>query len=171
MKLMENTFNFKRIETDKDAEKCLLSIKEIKADYTRQVNCCKEMIAEYQEKIKRLEEKQGNALMPFESQLQEYFGRIERKVTQTQESYKLPHGKLKLKQKPPEIKKDEAKLLKYCKQAARTEEFIQTKESVIWAELKKELTFKSGCAIDKNGEIVPGIELIEREPEFIVEVD
>jgi len=169
MKMMENTFNFKRIESDKDAEKCLLSIKETKTDHERQIDCCKEIIQEYQEKIKRLEEKQVNALMPYESQLQEYFSRVERKVSKTQESYKLPSGKIKLKFKTPEIKRTDEYLIQYLTRNEMHDK-IKTTQSVDWAELKKEFTFKSGCAIDKNGEIVPGIKLIDREPEFIVEV-
>lgn len=165
---MENYI--KRIESDKDAEKCLLSIREIKADYERQVNCCKEMIEEYQSKIKSLEEKQKVSIIPYESQLMEYFTRVEKKVSKTQESYKLPSGKIKLKFKSPEIKRQDEYLIQYLNSNNMNDK-VKISQSVDWAELKKELTFVKGKAIDKNGEIVPGIELVEREPEFVVEVD
>lgn len=157
------------INNDVEAEKRLLEIKEIKEDCKRKIDCCKEMIAYYQDKIEKIDTDKQMVLIIYESQLREYFSRVEHKSTKTQESYSLPSGKLKLKHQKPEIKRDEKVLLEWCSDN-HLDDVIKVKESVDWEKLKKELKFEGKNAISPDGEIVPGVELIERDPEFVVEV-
>ncbi|MGE5436586.1 MAG: host-nuclease inhibitor Gam family protein [Syntrophothermus sp.] len=164
---MENQIH--RIESDKDAEKCLLAIKETKDNYQRQINCCLEMIEEYKYKVQQLKQRSADSMIPFESQLKEYFSRVKKHETKTQKTYTLPSGALKLKIKKPEIVRDEVKLLEFCK-SNRLDDVIKTTQKVDWENLKKALKFDGKNAITEDGEVVPGIELVERDPEFVVEV-
>jgi hypothetical protein len=79
----------------------------------------------------------------------------------------LPYGKISLKKQQPEFLKDEASLLEYAKDAG----FVKVKESTDWSTLKKNCVVVDGKLYDTNGERVPGVEVIEREEKFTVELN
>ena len=86
--------------------------------------------------------------------------------TKTQISYELPGGKLLLKAQAPEYERDEAALVPWMKKNGMTE-LVKVKESANWAELKKTLKEgPDGTMVTGDGEIVPGIKVIQREPKF-----
>lgn len=80
---------------------------------------------------------------------------------------KTPFGSSKLKKQPPEYRRDNVVLLEY----AKAHQFVKVKEEVDWAPLKKTLQVVGDKAVDENGEIVPGVVVIEREPKFEFEVE
>lgn len=83
---------------------------------------------------------------------------------------KLPHGNLKMRVQQPEFRRDENKLLAWLKKTDR-KDYIVVKESPAWAELKKVLKVVGTSMADpETGEVVDGVEVVEREPKFSVEV-
>ena len=49
-------------------------------------------------------------------------------------------------------------------------ELIKTEEKTDWANLKKKINISGTNAIDENGEVIPGIEIKEKAPEFIIKI-
>lgn len=140
---------------------------------------CEYMVAWYQEQIKKAKETAEFERMRWESHLAAYFDTVPHKKAKASESYSFPGGKLILKRQDPEYKRDEKTAIEWLKQNGGAQ-FVKTKEELAWKELKE------SCAgvvdgkvvlrdeITEDGEIiqitVPGIEVIEREPKFVVEV-
>lgn len=155
-----------RIESDKDAEKCLLSIKEIKEDYQRQINVCVEMIAEYKHKISEFEKKQVDSIRHYESQLQEYFSRVKVKESKTQHSYKLPSGSLIKKLPVKQIKLNET-----YSESNIPEEYIKVERSIKWSEFKKNLIISGDNVVNsKTGEIVNACSIEVKPEEFNIKI-
>ncbi len=83
---------------------------------------------------------------------------------------KLPYGKLKMRAQQPEFIRDNDKLLSWLKQSNKTD-YIVVKESPDWARLKKNLQVAGNALVDpETGEVVEGVEVVERGPKFSVEV-
>lgn len=79
----------------------------------------------------------------------------------------LPYGKISLKKQQPEFVKDEEKLFEYAKQSG----LIKVKESTDWAELKKQCQVVNGVMVDENGEVIPGVQVVERNDKFEIKLD
>ena len=156
------------IDNDNKAEWALRKISEERAETQRFVNICNTMISEYQFKAQQAQDKLEQKTSFLIAQLEAYFKTVPKHETKTQATYKLPSGTLKLKKQQPEFSKDEEKLLTWIKANG----YIQTKvkEMVDWAEFKKLLKFEGENAIDRNGEIVDGIKVVERPDKFEVEI-
>lgn len=75
---------------------------------------------------------------------------------------KLPYGSIKLAKQQPEYQKDEEQLTAYAKENG----FVKTKESTDWAEIKKRCSVLGDKLIDENGEVVPGVLVVERDDKF-----
>ena len=137
------------------------------------------MVAWYTEQIKKAKESADFERMKWEGYLAAYFDTVPHKKAKASESYSFPGGKLILKRQDPEYKRDEKTAIEWLKQNGGTE-FVKTKEELAWKELK------DACAgvvdgkvvlreeVTEDGEIVqitvPGIDVVEREPKFVVEV-
>lgn len=156
------------IDNDAKAEWVLGKIAEEKAESQRYINVCQSMINEYQEKIRKAEEKLNNKLAFFEGQLHKYFQSVPHKSTQTQETYKLPSGTLKFKYLLPEFKRDDGLLLKWLKENSLSN-FIKIEEKPNWVEFKKQVKVSGEIVVTDDGQIVDGIQVIERAPVFMVE--
>ncbi|MCX7709256.1 MAG: host-nuclease inhibitor Gam family protein [Clostridia bacterium] len=156
------------IDNDAKAEWALKKICEERAEAQRYIQVCETMISEYQEKIRKAEEKLKSKTSYLETLLLKYFETVSRKVTKTQESYKLPSGTLKLKRPSPEYIRDDAELLKWLKENS-LDEYIRVEEKLNWSELKKKLSFSGEKVIDENGQIIEGIKVVEKPPVFEIE--
>ncbi len=156
------------IVNDQSAEWSLTKLKEEKAEMDRYVDVCEKQIKFYQEKIKLAKEKHDSKTSYLKGKLMEYFMTVPRKKTKTQETYSLPSGKLKLKYPKPEYKRDDATLIKWLKERDMTD-YIKTKEEPQWGELKK-VTQVAGDKACIDGEIIDGIQIVEKSPVFDVEV-
>ena len=159
--IMENNEGFV-IDTDAKAAWALRKIKEARADRDRFVDW-------YKAKIKEIEEQTDFNTMNLERMLAEYFATVPHKVTKTQETYSMPEGKLVMKKQNPEYKRDDKAVIEWLK-ANKPGQFVKVKEELDWAGLKETVGVFGGNVVDENGEIVPGIEVVERPEKFIVEV-
>ena len=114
------------------------------------------------------EKLEGNALR-FESYLREYAEN--RRATDPKfKSELLPDARVKFRKRPDDYARDEAVILEYVR--ANVLPFVQVKESLKWAELKKRLaiTGDGAAVLTDTGEIVPGIVVTPGCEEFSVEI-
>lgn len=104
----------------------------------------------------------------FRALLRQYFETVPHTKTKAgTEQYKLLSGTLALKPGGPRFIPDKEKLLGWLEANGR-EDLIKTERSPKWAEVKKALTYAAGCAVDENGQIVDGVEVVKDEPQFII---
>ena len=151
-----------RVDDDQKAEWCLQKIREANADMEKWLEF-------YDQRKEAVKADTANRIAFFEHHLREYFNSVPHKVTKTQENYPLPSGKLVFKQQEPEYERDDENVLAWLKENGG-EKYIKVKESLDWSGLKKTLTVCGETVADENGEVIPGIKAIEREPVFKVEV-
>ena len=157
-----------KIDTDQKAEWALNIIREEQAEAQRLINVCNSQILYYQSELKKVQDKMENKTGNLKAMLFEYFQTVPRKATKTQETYTLPSGKLKLKYPQPEYKRDDATLIKWLKDRDMTD-YLKVSESPKWGELKKTVQ-GAGDKACIDGEIIDGIQVVERQPVFDVEV-
>lgn len=150
------------VTDDQKAEWCLRKIREAKAD--------KEFWKQfYDAQYAAVEESANSTISQMETMLRKYFETVPHKVTDTQENYKLPSGKLVLKKQEPEYERNEDEIIKWLKENDGTE-FIKVKESLDWAGLKKNTAVVGEQIANEDGEFIPGVKVIERPDIFKVEV-
>lgn len=79
-----------------------------------------------------------------------------------------PYGKVSTRKLPDKWIYDDVAALKWVKQ--NVPDLVRTKEEINKVELKKKVKVSNGKAIDENGEIVPGINIIPQGEKIVVEV-
>ena len=160
-----------RITDDSAAEWAMKKIGAERAELARLKKLAETQIARIEEKLTAAERRCENGTRFLEGKLAEYFGTVPHKTTKTQESYRLLSGTLKLKKGSVTMKQDDAKLLEFLKASGHVD-MIQTVEKPRWGEYKKRLEIVGGSVVDKeSGEIIEGVELIQKPDTFAVEVD
>lgn len=157
------------IDNDDKAEWALTIIKTELEERDRLITVCEQKIQEYKEKIEQYKQYYENRTLFLKSLLQQYFQTVQRKKTKTQETYKLPSGTLKLKLPSLEYQRDDAKLLEWLK-TSEMKQYIQTKESPKWVELKKTIQVAGNKVLTQDGEIVEGVTAVEKPAMFEVDV-
>lgn len=106
----------------------------------------------------------------FAALLADYFETVPHKATKTQESYSLPSCKLVLKAQQPEFNRDEAVLCDYLDKKGR-DDLVKITRRADWAALKKMLkVMEDGTCVDADGEVVEGVQVFSRQPEFKIEM-
>ena len=150
------------IDTDAKAQWALDKIREARADRDAWVKW-------YEDKIKEITEQTDFNTMNLERMLAEYFATVPHKKTKTQETYPLKGGKLILKTQNPEYKRDDKAVIDWLK-SNNMPQFVKVKEELAWSDLKGATAVFEGHIVTEDGEIVPGIEVIERDAKFVVEV-
>lgn len=148
------------IEDDQTAEWALQMIREANEEKAKWKQF-------YDERYARVCADADFTIANMEALLQTYFGKVPHKKTSTQENYALPSGKLVCKRQEPAYDREDDKITDWLHKTGRNQ-FV--KESVDWGELKKTLTKGPGCMVDENGEIVPGITVVDRPDVFKVEL-
>ena len=83
-------------------------------------------------------------------------------------SISLPCGTIGFRKAQPKFERNDEELLPWAK--ASTPDFIETKESVKWNELKKTIKVAGDKAITEDGEVIPGIVAAEQPDSFYVKV-
>ncbi len=172
LELIDEYTEEEHVTTDVEADWQIERIKAIQAEMRR-----KEMIA--QNKIQQIvdwlekERKTADNEIAFrQSILRTYFDSLPKdlvKQTKTQKSYKLPSGTLRVKQLPPEFRRDDDTLLQWIK--ANKPRFVKIKEMPDWAGLKDLVQIVDDKAIDiQTGTVVEGVEVVAREPKFEVDI-
>ena len=150
------------IDTDEKAKWALDKIREARKDRDFWVSW-------YEDKINHIKEQTDFNTMVLERKLMEYFQTVPHKKTKTQESYPLPGGKLIMKIQNPEYKRDDKTVIEWLK-ANKKADYVKVKEELDWASLKAATASFEGHIVTEDGEIIPGIEVVDREPKFTVEV-
>ena len=150
------------IDTDAKAGWALDKIREARADRDRWVEW-------YKAQIEKITAQTDFDTMNLERMLADYFATVPHKQTKTQESYALPGGKLVLKTQNPEFKRDDKTVIEWLKQNGG-ERYVKIEEKLDWSALKGDTAVFDGNIVNVDGEIIPGIEVIDRDPKFIVEV-
>ena len=79
---------------------------------------------------------------------------------------KTPLGNFSLKKQQPQFVKEEKLLMEYAKAAGKVNE--KTTVSIDWAAIKKESQLVDGKLIDPNGEVVPGVKVVEQDDKATV---
>ena len=173
--LQEEAQPRERFEVDNDmkAEWCLSKIRRIRADQQREKDELLRQMQFYKDQIELVDKKADDDAAFFEFILRGYFSkRVDdgfAKSTKTQTVYKLPSGKLVLKKQSPVYERNNNELLPWLKQ--NHPDLVKVEESPNWAELKKTVQVVGESVVTKDGEIVPGVKVTEREEEFEVEVN
>ena len=160
-----------KVENDLSADWCLDKIREAKAEYNRFEMVANAKIEQIQAALMAQKEKMDSEVGYFEYKLREYFNGLSNiKATKTQATYNLPSGKLLLKQKGPEFIQDDVKLVKWLENN-KLNQLVKIKKSPDWATLKKDVSIVNNKVVSTyTGEIVEGVTVLERDPEFKVEV-
>lgn len=159
---MEETFV---IDNDVKAEWALRRIRERAAERDRILETSWEIIESYKAVIKTESDHAAEEIAGLEGLLLQYFAQVEHAATKTQETYRLPTGKLKMKLAFDRLIPDDDTLI------AAFPDFTERKPTLKWGELKKRLTIAEGKVIDtETGEIVNGVSVEAVPPKFIVEV-
>lgn len=127
-----------------------------------------EKIKEWGQQAKvEFEEKQAHYSMRLEMYLREEVAKQLESGKKPKKSIALPYGKISLKAQQPKFERNESELLFYAKEAG----FTRVKEETDWAELKKNCVVAGGKLYDMNGEVVPGVVVIEQPEKFEIKLD
>ena len=159
-----------RIASDEAADWAVSKIAEERAELARIKALADEQINRIMEKVQAAEKRCENGTAYLTGKLAEYFGTVPHKKTKTTESYRLLSGTLKMKLGGYSMQQDDEKLLAWLKASGNTD-MIKTTEKPMWGEFKKNLQIVGGVVVDQNsGEIVEGVEVIEKPATFSVDV-
>ena len=134
----------------------------------RIINDRDELISYYEDQIAKVKADAEYKIGFIDRALFAFFQTVEHKKTKTQESWSIPAGKLVLKKQAPEYKRDDKAVIEWLK-ANNAAQFVKVEEKLDWAGLKSETTVVGNTIVNQDGEIIPGVEVIEREPKFSVE--
>jgi phage host-nuclease inhibitor protein Gam len=162
------------ITDDSGADWAIDKIKNIKSEYNRKEMVAKNKIAQIEMWLQKEKEETERQIAFFEAKLKEYFDTLPEqylKITKTQKQYKLPSGTLKIKYRQPEFIRNDEKLVAWMETGGMND-FVKIKKIPKWEELKKRVRVEGNKVIFvETGEIIDGVEVQEREPEFVVEVE
>ena len=164
--LMEEGGEF-RITDDLMADWAVEKINAARAERDR-------LVSLVQEKIEQLQEKRQLYIVNFEentsylrTKLMDYFMTVKTQDTKTMKKYKLVSGTLVLKKQQSVYERNEGALLAWAETTAP--ELVKTVKTLSWADLKKQADV-SGDKLLLDGEIIPGVTVVEREDVFEVQV-
>ena len=156
------------IDSDKKADWAIGKIKEEQENTNRLRLIATSKIVELQSRIKELDERTERRTGNLKAMLMDYMQTVKpTKQAKTQTQYELLSGKLVWKKQQPLYERDEAALLAWAETTAP--ELVKVKKEVSWADLKKQADV-SGDKLLLDGEIIPGVTVVEREDVFEVQV-
>lgn len=159
-----------RITDDGCADWACRKIAEEKAELNRIKELAEAQIDRIEEKVAAAERRFENSTSFLTGKLAEYFETVPHKTTKTKASYRLLSGTLTRKFGGQQMKQDDEKLVEFLKVSGNLE-FIKTEEKPKWGEYKKRLEVMGGKVVDKEtGEIVEGVQLIDKPDTFSVDV-
>lgn len=163
------------IKTDAEAEWWIEVKEEDLVEVRRFQISLNNKIALLKEQLDKVNKEEKQIIANRDFYLQEYFKTIginELKKTKTQAKYRLPSVELIEKYPKPDFKRDEVKLVQWFKDNDM-KEFIKTEIVVTpkWGEFKEQTqTVGKQVIHTETGLIVEGVEVVEKDPEFKVEV-
>ena len=157
-----------RVHSDDEASWCLRKIKRLKDQKAERDAFVEREIERLKSWQQEQDEQESSSIAFFTVKLQEYYLNLGDKLN-GKKSYKLPFGTLQMRKKPAKLERDDEKLM----ELARPLGLVKVKESLDWAELKKQLVIDGYKVVNKEtGELVEGITVVEAEgDEFSIKVD
>lgn len=159
-----------RITDDGCADWACQKIAEEKAELDRITSLADSQIEKIQQRVEAAQRRYENGTRFLTGKPAEYFETVPHKTTKTKHSYRLLSGTLVKKIGGRTMKQDDDALLAYLK-ASDNEDMIQTTEKPKWGEFKKRLEIVGGQIVDKTtGELVEGVQIIEKPDTFTVDV-
>jgi hypothetical protein len=161
------------VDDDNKATWCLRKIKHFKSKQEKNKELAKEQISEIEKEIREVEEwleaensKLENSIEFMKSKLYLYAQQL-REENPKLKTHKLPFGQLQFRTQRPKWKYDNDKLLDFAEKNYK--ELIKVKKSVDKRKLKSEAKIVGGrVIIEKTGEVVEGVEVVERGEKFKV---
>lgn len=148
-----------KIETKDQAAWALRKMSRIKAEQDENITTAQAEIERITSWRDEENGKLGRGISFFENLLYQYFVQL-RDEDPKFKTMKLPHGTLKMRAQQPEFQYDEEQLLAWARLCMP--DAVVVKESVSKNPVKKH--------IKETGEVVPGVEIVERPEKFSVEV-
>lgn len=146
------------IKDDSSAEWALQHIAEDKSEYERLETLGKERIEYYTEKIEAARKRFENSTAYFNGKLMEYFQTVRHKKTKSGiEKYALLSGTLQMKPASKKPVVNDEQLVEWLAASGMTD-YIKTKKTPAWGDLKKLLDFSGDVPVVKEtGEVVEGV--------------
>ena len=162
-----NTAGEWKITNDSEAEWLIDKVNEDLIEINRFELSLTNKIEILKERLEKVKKEKENKLTRRDNYLLRYFEDIPeelKKKSKTMEKYRLPSGEIIKKYPAPEFKRDNDTLVNWLKEN-KMNDYIEVKESAKWADLKKATkTIGSSVVLEETGEIIEGIEVIERAP-------
>jgi phage host-nuclease inhibitor protein Gam len=156
-----------QIKSDAEAEWLIDKVNEDLIEINRFELSLTNKIEILKERLEKVKKEKENKIARRDNYLLRYFEEIPdelKKKSKTMEKYRLPSGEIIKKYPAPEFKRDNEALVKWLKEN-KMADFIEVKESAKWADLKKSTkTVGSSVVLEETGEVIEGIEVIERVP-------
>ena len=153
------------VDNDVKAEWVIQKKRECEAELNRILETSWAMIETYKSVIQTESDRAAEEIARFDGMLLRYFETVPHQATKTQETYRLPTGKLKLKLASERMVPDNEALMSVYPA------FVVQKPDFQWGELKKRLQIVDGKVIDaETGEFVEAVAVEAVPPKFIVEV-
>jgi len=160
------------IKSDEEADWWIEIHEEKLAEIRRLKMQLENKIAFYKEKLDKVLKEEEYIIEKRDGKLAEYFESLDEKQmkkTKTMMKYRLPSGELVKKFRAPEFKRNNDILAKWLEEN-QMNNYIEIKKQPKWGELKAKTKVVNGHVVTEDGEIVEGVEVIERAPEFKVEI-
>ncbi len=159
-----------RITNDSQANWALRKIADARKKLARDQETAKAEIERIQQWLKMSESEAARTEERMTALLHEYYAPQFQTDPKTK-TYKLPSGKVQWWAQQPQFNRDDATLLEFLKSREMTD-FIETKETPKWGELKKQIQVVGEHVVIKDGkmegEIIDGVEVVHRPPTFRV---
>ena len=163
------------VDDDNKATWCLRKIKHFKSKQEKNKELAKKQIKEIEKEIREVEEwlqddnsKLDNSIEFMESKLFLYAQQL-REENPDLKTHKLPFGQLQFRTQRPKWKYDNDKLLSFAEK--NYEKLIKIKKSVDKRKLKSQAKIVGDKAIiEETGEVIEGVEVVERPEKFKVKI-
>lgn len=153
------------IDNDGLADWAIERIKEHEEASTRYIQAAKMRIDMLNQQIAEEGQRLENRTGGLKHALADYFEKLPKKATKTQEKVVFPSGELVRKFPKIDFERDNEKLIKLLEGTS----YVESKPNLKWADLKKDLEIVGDAVINKQtGEVVEGIAVIEKPATFEV---
>ena len=162
-----------RIKNDEEADWWIELHEEKLVEVRRLKLQLENKIAFYQSKLDKVIQEEEYIIEKRDGKLAEYFETLNEKDmrrTKTMLKYRLPSGELVKRFPGPQFKRNNDELAKWLEEN-QLDEYVEIKKQAKWGKLKKKTkVVGNSVVLEGTGEIVEGVEVVERPAEFKVEV-
>lgn len=168
----QETFEVSDLETAAEAQRKIAYYMEQQQKIDQ---IAENQIEPWEQKIEKIEmwqkqekEKYAQRQAFYENRLEQYMRQDveeqKKKGHKPRKSIKLPYGEIKLAKQQPEFQRNDTELLGYAKKNG----FLKVSEDIDWSSIKRKCKVFGDKLIDENGQIVPGVTVVERDDKFTI---